>query len=453
MHNILKNNIALSTVVTTLIILVVSVLLAGIVTEFGVNVISVQMQQESLQIERFHVWASAESNPAEAAFFVVNQGGRDVTFNKIAVRGQVVSSDKVSYAVTDKPVTEDLEYIQSLDTGGRIVTIDELSGDNITLNQAIGSLMLPSGKSMLVYIYKPGSVTLNDIGLTVSVAVFTSMTLYYKETNVEAYVTSILVQPSQNNQNSISPVQLSLSPTPPVGQIYWNAKFEYGNFDEITSNSGGEVQSDYGTSSILESTNVFSGVYSVKNSINTPPSSGVTHTKLVRWGVVKDTPQYYFGAALYIPPSFTVSTASGANWCNIMQLHCKSDSALGLPACIILSNYDGTIKMSLYQKDYSGNEHTYWTSNAPIGQWFRVVLYAEFEQNGHLAMWLSTARSGQLTDSDLVYSGVVDLRTGDNFAGAFIDTGIYQDYRSPAQYILSDSMTVASALDAATPEG
>jgi hypothetical protein len=237
------------------------------------------------------------------------------------------------------------------------------------------------------------------------------------------------------------------------GQIYWSANFDNGNFNEITANSGGEVQSNSGATSSLETTNVFSGSYSVKNSVDTPTSSGITHTKLIRGSVLQDTPQFYFGAALYLPKTFSVSTASGANWCNIMQMHCKSDSANGLPACIILSNVGGIIKMSLYQKDLNNIEHIYWTANAPLGQWFRVVIYAEFKQNGNLTMWLSTDRSGAMTDSNRVFSGIADLRTGDIFAGPFVDTGIYQDYRSPSQYTLSDSMIVASTLSLASPQG
>ena len=46
----LKNRLALSTVITTLIILVVSVLLAGVVTYFAINVVSTRVQQESLSV-------------------------------------------------------------------------------------------------------------------------------------------------------------------------------------------------------------------------------------------------------------------------------------------------------------------------------------------------------------------------------------------------------------------
>ena len=64
MKNILKNRLALSTVVTTLIILVVSVLLAGVVTYFAINVTSTRVQEESLQLSKLHVWYDATNSRA-----------------------------------------------------------------------------------------------------------------------------------------------------------------------------------------------------------------------------------------------------------------------------------------------------------------------------------------------------------------------------------------------------
>ena len=49
MIRLLKNRLALSTVVTTLIILVVSVLLASVLTYFAINVVSTRAQEESLR--------------------------------------------------------------------------------------------------------------------------------------------------------------------------------------------------------------------------------------------------------------------------------------------------------------------------------------------------------------------------------------------------------------------
>ena len=58
MKNILNNRLALSTVVTTLIILVVSVLLAGVVTYFAINVTSTRVQEEALTLSNQHIWVA-----------------------------------------------------------------------------------------------------------------------------------------------------------------------------------------------------------------------------------------------------------------------------------------------------------------------------------------------------------------------------------------------------------
>ena len=60
MRKLLKNRLALSTVVTTLIILVVSVLLAGVVTYFAINVTSTRVQEESLALTKQHIWYDAD---------------------------------------------------------------------------------------------------------------------------------------------------------------------------------------------------------------------------------------------------------------------------------------------------------------------------------------------------------------------------------------------------------
>ncbi len=69
--------------------------------------------------------------------------------------------------------------------------LTELSGAT-DLGGAANDLTLPSGQTMIIYITSPDSVTINDIGLTVAITVFTSQAMYYKETNVQAYVQSII---------------------------------------------------------------------------------------------------------------------------------------------------------------------------------------------------------------------------------------------------------------------
>ena len=61
MIRLLKNRYALATVITTLIILVVAILLAGVVTYFAINVVSTRVQQESLSISQAHIWVTCDS--------------------------------------------------------------------------------------------------------------------------------------------------------------------------------------------------------------------------------------------------------------------------------------------------------------------------------------------------------------------------------------------------------
>ena len=74
MKTLLKSKKGLSTVVTTLIILVVSVLLATVVTFYAINVTTTRVQEESIQITKLHLWHNGTTF-SEAAFLVVNTGG------------------------------------------------------------------------------------------------------------------------------------------------------------------------------------------------------------------------------------------------------------------------------------------------------------------------------------------------------------------------------------------
>ncbi|MEM2999334.1 MAG: type IV pilin [Candidatus Bathyarchaeia archaeon] len=184
MKNILKNRWALSTVVTTLIILVVSVLLAGVVTYFAINVTSTRVQEESLHLTKQHVWyaPNGTSYSSEAAIMIINTGGRDVVIDKITVRGQEISWTNVFYNVTTDSVSDDLPFNETLVDKGTI----KIGTKQYVFNQGSTDVTLESGKTMIIYIASPDSITVNDIGLTVAITIFTSQAMYYKETNVEA---------------------------------------------------------------------------------------------------------------------------------------------------------------------------------------------------------------------------------------------------------------------------
>ena len=183
MKNFLKSKKALSTVVTTLIILVVSVLLATVVTFYAINVTTTRVQEESLQVFKLHTWHNGTTF-AESAFLIINTGGRDLVLDKIAVRGQECTWTDVYYVKTTDTINADLQYAPSanLTDGGAI----QVGTTDYTFTQASDDLILKSGWSMIVYIANPDHVSVSDIGVTVGVTIFTANAQYYKEANVEA---------------------------------------------------------------------------------------------------------------------------------------------------------------------------------------------------------------------------------------------------------------------------
>lgn len=184
MKNILKNRWALSTVVTTLIILVVSVLLAGVVTYFAINVTSTRVQEESLHLTKQHVWYDL-ANGGQAAIMVINTGGRDVVIDKITCRGQEAAWDTVVYNITTNAISDDLSHNASSTLGAGNINIGSTP---YTFVAATDDITLKSGYTAIIYIDDPDSVSMNDIGLTVALTLFTSQAMHYKETNVEAVV-------------------------------------------------------------------------------------------------------------------------------------------------------------------------------------------------------------------------------------------------------------------------
>ena len=182
---LLQNRAALSTVVTTLIILVVSVLLATVVTFYAINVTTTRVQEESLHLTKLHIWYNTTGSWAQAAIVVLNTGGKDVVLDKISVRGQDCQWADIYYWRTDSvTVSNDLN-----------VTADRLTGASASIlvqnvsrafAQADNDLTLKSGWTIVIYIMDPDSIALNDVGITCSLTAFTSNAQYAREVNIEA---------------------------------------------------------------------------------------------------------------------------------------------------------------------------------------------------------------------------------------------------------------------------
>ena len=182
MRRFLKNRLALSVVVTTLIILVVSILLATVVTYYAMNMVSTRVIQEDGRITQLHIWVNTttgSTQPSLAAFHFKNTGGRDALVDKITVRYQDIPWADVYYVIISSTVTADMNYTNGPLTDG--ITIDSWD-----FAQATQDISLETGQSLLVYIDDPDTIDALDIGTPVPIGLHSSNAIYYKETNVQA---------------------------------------------------------------------------------------------------------------------------------------------------------------------------------------------------------------------------------------------------------------------------
>jgi len=180
---VISNKVALSTVVTSLIILVVSVLLAGVVTMYAINITSTRTQQEQLRLSKQAVWVNATGDYSFAALTIDNVGGRDVVIDKIQVRGVEVSWSNVSYLRLSSPVSGSLIAPNSSSLPGS--GFEYVSGTTGDFTQASSDIPLASGDTLVVYIQNPDSISTNDIGTTVGITVYTENAQYYVECNIQ----------------------------------------------------------------------------------------------------------------------------------------------------------------------------------------------------------------------------------------------------------------------------
>jgi len=179
MASLYKDRRGLSQVVTTLILLMVSVLLAGVVTYLATNIVMTRTQQEEVRLSKQHIWVN--STGAVGAFMLQNLGGRDVLVDKIEVRGVTSSWSNIYYyrAPSGTTITADLN----------VTSYDRLTGSNVTIDgktysQASDDLSVISGGVLLFYIKGPDNINLNDVGMTVSIAAYTINGPYIVECNV-----------------------------------------------------------------------------------------------------------------------------------------------------------------------------------------------------------------------------------------------------------------------------
>ena len=187
MKQLFNNKKALSTVVTALIILVVSVLLAGVVTMYAINITSTRTQQEDLRLSKQKIWVYANGT-AFAAVAIDNVGGRDVVLDKVQVRGVEAGWSTVHYLRLSSAISTSLNCPDS--SGHNWSSFTYTGSTSGSFSTTSTDLPLASGETMIIYVESPDSINVNDIGTTIGITVFTENAQYYVECNVRTAETA-----------------------------------------------------------------------------------------------------------------------------------------------------------------------------------------------------------------------------------------------------------------------
>jgi len=187
MRKFLKNKKALSSAVASLILLVVSVLLAGVASNFALNVAGARVQQENLFLANVAVWYK-NSTDSLGSLLVTNTGATDIVLSKVTIKGQESqwngTSNYVLYTKVEGALSAKLEYISNFNqTGTNTVTLDGTPHDMTVVSE---NLILQSGWSMLFFIVNPGNLMVYDVGTPMRVTLSTAQALYATETIVKA---------------------------------------------------------------------------------------------------------------------------------------------------------------------------------------------------------------------------------------------------------------------------
>lgn len=193
-----NQNKGISTVLTTLIIVIASVVLASATTMFGTSLFQTGAQQQSLSVTNVHMWQGTNStssnfDTAMVAFVVRNTGDKILAIDSVKVRGATtvysgwfasnqtettttVQALQLSYPTSASPqgvnIVKALRDLDSASSAGN----DVATG----LAQQAGPVSLAPGKAVILYVILPGSnnasatddvVSAVDIGAAVTVQV------------------------------------------------------------------------------------------------------------------------------------------------------------------------------------------------------------------------------------------------------------------------------------------
>jgi len=193
----LNKNRALSTVLTTVIILVASVVLGSGVVLYGASLFQGGTQQESISVSNVKVWVHATdaNGLAWGAAGVRNTGDKVVSIDKIQIRGAdipfnqwytdtTVTASTFQLALNHtgwSGVAGNIKKTNSCSGGTTTISIDPDSSGSvtecITADAGTGPVSLTPGSSAIIYFkLTNGTLTSLDSGSSTSVNIFAGKT-------------------------------------------------------------------------------------------------------------------------------------------------------------------------------------------------------------------------------------------------------------------------------------
>jgi filamentous hemagglutinin family protein len=167
-----KRRRGIGTVITTLIILIASVVLAAGVIFFGGSLYQTNTQNEAIQVSNTHIWVSANGTSSIAGFAVQNTGGKVVAIQSITIRGQSVPVASWYYNTVDATAANIQKELTS-DFTPASVNVNGVAGEE-AFDAATGPITLAQGKAAFVYLANPSGISMIDAGHDASLNVHAS---------------------------------------------------------------------------------------------------------------------------------------------------------------------------------------------------------------------------------------------------------------------------------------
>jgi hypothetical protein len=173
---------ALSTIVSTLIILVSSSLGAGAVALYAIEIGNTMTDRELVVLSETRVWVFLNGT-SYAALVIDNVGDRDAVVNSIQIRGIMAPLTRARYLRINTPLTTKIFPPEASVNWNSFMYTDSSFG---SFSLGDDMLPLPSGMTVVIYIAEPDRIALRDIGTTIVLTVHSANAQYYSECNVQA---------------------------------------------------------------------------------------------------------------------------------------------------------------------------------------------------------------------------------------------------------------------------